>query len=1311
MFVRLQSGQRFIRKDLGIQSLSSCESRIESYLTFDSMAKEIGRNEPCPCGSGKKWKKCHGNPANAEKEPPAPEDFLEALGLDRGLQVRDVLPELVRLTTELREFDPIQVISAAAMLASLADNHTLIFRLDTLILLAASHGAGKRVPSVEDLNRWLNTEIPESEIGRFEDPPEDFAVGLVRREDGDRLIFNGYLSGPDAYLQDVLDTLAAGPSALAPIRLKAKAALSLSNELVRRRGYDRFTAGSHTPDRVILPESDEELWRLVLTQMFTPADFSSLTSFEADLQPFVCTLEQLQQSALEQRVVQARRTFLLRLGDAFLVLFPTTIADAVIAQTLDELGRLHLIRSFGNAMNRRQAGRVFEAALLHVGHENVIKTEGDLDNKYHPPGISEMAFHLDGNKYLHLVVVHDDMGAALRDGLDQTWTPDISVGSHLEYVAATLSQRPSSAGGLALIVVVGIGRAYEIPVPHRLPSRWSIQVWSLFDFERLHWIESDWEMMLWKISQQKKTLSSHGIEFITPDDATLYGLWLNDTYRLIPEQAIDSGPALVHVGCNEVFTLRERGRRRLDTHSVYRPDRQEWVEVCRVTPVSYFKEDENRSRYGCPELAAMGFLAGAVVTDQREWWIDCDSSLYPGADRKYLFKIWETAQIWLERVVPSVEQRIASLPKGNLIITLDVSEIAAIEDWRSSVITSIPAVASYPVHADKYGFTVTVPAAFVSMGHDPVNVAESLLAEAFIHGAALIAEVDSSDTRIAEILESLHISPDERHMHAFTAVDHRDHLREFGSVDFELARDADIHFASAEIAYEAGLAKPVTLTDRERCTAVLNQIVDAYWLRCRRRLEAIDRRSIVLKCLRNNEAILAEQDNWRRTRRAVAALHHDQSDILRASQKAREEMDRTQISHRVMIEMAICTCPDGAGREATQEDIDYVGAQILQMTAAAQESDAMRAEAIPAWLRTSLAGDFRLASDFSDLMRPYLLSHFETTHRRDITDYKLHFTAPKRGTKTEEEAFGEDFVLAFRGEYGISPIRLAEVATVLAEDAFERQTNVVVRTRESLRELLVREGFAENEFGSLMQHFVLPSRPDWTRVALPFRSKDWWPWRYRRHLSLMARPLVALNETEIAYAPGFCEDSFRHVVMEAHSGAFDTEYFTARVMKEYIGAANGRRGLDFNKAVAETFTKSGWRVWVEVQMTRLRCPASEASGDIDVIAAKDGIIYLCECKELSFARTITEVVEQLGRFRGRHGDALWKHMRRVEWVRRNATELGRIVGQVPVGIRSLLVTSKIVPMQFTHDFPVQVVPMDSLEAYLGPNHDAEAAAI
>ena len=31
--------------------------------------EKIGRNDPCPCGSGKKYKKCHGAPGTA---PPAP---------------------------------------------------------------------------------------------------------------------------------------------------------------------------------------------------------------------------------------------------------------------------------------------------------------------------------------------------------------------------------------------------------------------------------------------------------------------------------------------------------------------------------------------------------------------------------------------------------------------------------------------------------------------------------------------------------------------------------------------------------------------------------------------------------------------------------------------------------------------------------------------------------------------------------------------------------------------------------------------------------------------------------------------------------------------------------------------------------------------------------------------------------------------------------------------------------------------------------------------------------------------------------------
>ena len=33
---------------------------LEPGVTYRRPSPKIGRNEPCPCGSGKKFKKCHG---------------------------------------------------------------------------------------------------------------------------------------------------------------------------------------------------------------------------------------------------------------------------------------------------------------------------------------------------------------------------------------------------------------------------------------------------------------------------------------------------------------------------------------------------------------------------------------------------------------------------------------------------------------------------------------------------------------------------------------------------------------------------------------------------------------------------------------------------------------------------------------------------------------------------------------------------------------------------------------------------------------------------------------------------------------------------------------------------------------------------------------------------------------------------------------------------------------------------------------------------------------------------------------------------
>jgi preprotein translocase subunit SecA len=37
------------------------EGGSDEVVTVRREGKKVGRNDPCPCGSGKKYKKCHGN--------------------------------------------------------------------------------------------------------------------------------------------------------------------------------------------------------------------------------------------------------------------------------------------------------------------------------------------------------------------------------------------------------------------------------------------------------------------------------------------------------------------------------------------------------------------------------------------------------------------------------------------------------------------------------------------------------------------------------------------------------------------------------------------------------------------------------------------------------------------------------------------------------------------------------------------------------------------------------------------------------------------------------------------------------------------------------------------------------------------------------------------------------------------------------------------------------------------------------------------------------------------------------------------------
>jgi hypothetical protein len=953
-------------------------------------------------------------------------------------------------------------------------------------------------------------------------------------------------------------------------------------------------------------------------------------------------------------------------------------------------------------LNQARRGVPAADALL-----SVLSRERPSLDRY----VSQTAFRFDRDKYLHLLFLHDDGEEIARDGPASAWHPPFGgvFADFVEDSSRRLLAEGRCRGGLTLVVIGGVWRSCAIAVPRQLPPQCGIQVWSSADLDRLMVNENRWKLLLWKLSMQVRALEDMGIRLDANSDANLYSMWAHHDYRLARHDDDERHVGYLGYWPEFIFDMRLENRLGTDHHAIYRPDCDAWERVAKIHSRSYFKEDVRRKTYAALRPAQNGVLQGAVETAAHAWWVDCSTAVSDPARSHLIYELWESALNWVGKIARSLDHFIPELGNENVVFDLDFSEIVTHKDWSVEGFRALATPTSMPMQIVGRVVSIRVPVGFLPMAYSPKNDAERLLVRIFVEGALALAAVKDDGARSAKIIHSLALSDHDRFMHLIPARDVRDYLGDLDHEPPELLHDDEFAFDAIHIGQEANLKVPSRHDSVESVNAALNQLVDAFWRRIEARLREVDRADFVITLLTNNERLLREHDRWMRTSRAVLSLHEDRSDILKASQAVLEKRDRTQIVGRVLIEMALCTSPLVGGRLASQSDVDYLGSHLLLLIATAAHSDAVRHGCAEPSMRVLELGDFTFGDNFMEVMRPYIASHFERTHMASVQSYDDLFTSRPDQPKTQEEVFGKEFVDSFAHEFGISPGRLAELGVVLGDNAIAQRALVVVENLNSLVERLSRDGFASTEIEAVQRSFMLRPRERWDKVKKPFRQKDFVPWRYRRRLSLMARPFVDLGDGRIVYAPGFVEDSFRHIVMESFSGAFETEYFDTNEMKQYAGAANARRGLDFNKAVAGVFSEEGWHVRLEVSMKELEASEDQAKGDVDVLAWNGNVVCVCECKELLFARTVSEVADQLKRFRASPGDGLDKHLRRARFIQSNPDKLRRITSLERPRVVPLLVTSKIVPMQFTKTVMTQVVSADQitpefLTRLVGANH-------
>ncbi|QUL99295.1 MAG: hypothetical protein IMF26_04360 [Candidatus Fermentithermobacillus carboniphilus] len=1212
-------------------------------------------------------------------------------------------PELKRIAGFLHKYDLKSTVTQLGGLLTAPALQADTIRIETIVHLAVAHCHGYRKPSLAEIDRWLNRYIGNIWIALLEDPVEDVFVTNVETPEGNRRVFEGIWESNDYFVQIVLETLNSpgAPPECRALLLPAFALLKLSDCVAERAGLRRWhTEPSIPQDTVKLalgaPVADGARW---IT--FTAAELDALGINRKVLEPFilrdehkkVLAEEWVGHSSLERRP-------LVDFGDELVLALPHAVSPAIRRFVVFELKRLGYLHEFADTLASLQARQVEREGLWELKGEAESLEPPKPDGKV--PSLHTWLLKYDVNKYLHVVLLHDRLDWLDTQGLSSfmEYPEELRAGleQYLSKVSSHCRSLPDFAEGMTLLVMGGLGRGFVLEFKD-WPEEWRLSVIRIPDLLMLA-REPDRPITRYlKCIKQKEWAEEKGVRFVnTNGDYNFYCFWRHLNYQLVPRDVpVDQGTVLV-IGNDMVLPVRAEVRNLADCHvletvgGIYLP-------VMRFGRDAYFKSMQGRPIYASLHHLGMGVLAGAVETPRGPSWLVVEPRDGGEEVRRFLYEMWSGFIGLYDRLVFEVEARYPKAPRGAIEIRLNFGEVAVPEDlkYEPGVLVGEPEVT---VNLVRRTAEVRFPSDFLMCFQQPENTGERLVLRGIAKALVSLhqgATGDVDESVLTDLMSRVIGDPGERVFHVFRTYDPIEYLLWRSDQKPIFLAHEDFVFSKLRLSEGCTAAWPGTsIKSKSECNQFLHRLVVKIWSQLRNLLHQFDRASVIREVLRVHEAVIQDRDHWRRTAQAVLALYKPEEDVFAVAQERESQRGNVSLAARTVLEMAICECPKVGGRELSRWDLDELLAKAALLIEVATDSDAIYNDLVEPQIELHPNGEYTIDRGFhSTVIKPFSTAYLREEFERAAAEYaKLYRSEPPGGRVRADEVLSADFIRAFRIEFSLTPDEAIDGLAALMDLAVERDSVVVETTLGDLKtRLTVARGLSPDACEAFIRTFSIFHRPAWDKSPPGFSERDIYPWRFRRRLSLAARPILIFgneDDDRVFYGAGTLMSGVRFLLERSERGHLPQEFFTSQAMKQYIGMVNNERGRAFALSVADRLREKGWQTRTEVPMTELEGPAE--LGDVDVLAWRpSGEVLLIECKRLQLARTVAEVAEICRRFRGEAMDELDKHVRRVNWIRANPVSLCRIVGFVPdpARIDDRLVTNTHVPVMYLTSLPIE----------------------
>jgi hypothetical protein len=251
-------------------------------------------------------------------------------------------------------------------------------------------------------------------------------------------------------------------------------------------------------------------------------------------------------------------------------------------------------------------------------------------------------------------------------------------------------------------------------------------------------------------------------------------------------------------------------------------------------------------------------------------------------------------------------------------------------------------------------------------------------------------------------------------------------------------------------------------------------------------------------------------------------------------------------------------------------------------------SDAIRWDAMEPHVKVTALGDILVNHDFiENVMAPYGRAGSDVRLDDAVKSYAKNLKKPEP-RPTVKGLLEDEFLEAWDDEFGTSFDDARRFLDAL-DDLGVKENKAVFDVPKSKLLALTLDGkeLPAESAKALVDAFILSTRPTWRTIPEGYEERDIHPWRFRRRLTTLRKPLVQLDEKDnptIIVAPGLVRESFGYMVSGYHRGDFPARQLKSK-MRAWTGRAADKQGKKFSSEVAARLKELGWKVELDIKVT------------------------------------------------------------------------------------------------------------------------------